>query len=117
MWGKKGREQVKLALQEIQFEQIHGRSMKQPLTLFALSTCGFCKRAIAFLNDQGYSYRYVHMDTLNREQQDIIRSYVKRTFKIAISYPFLCLGESDFLSGFLRASWEKELEEVCDEPR
>ena len=117
MWGKKRQEEVKQALQAIVFEEVSGRPMEQPLTLFALSTCGFCRRAITFLNDQGYAYRFVHMDRLPREQQDSIRTYIKQTFKVAISFPFLCLGEQDFITGFLRASWEKELEEACDEQR
>ena len=109
MWGKKRKEEAIDALQKIPFNEVAGKETTESLTIFALSTCGFCRRALAFLDEHGYAYRYVHMDKLPKDQQDIIRSYIKTKFKIAISFPFLMLGEHDFLTGFIRASWEKEL--------
>lgn len=114
MWGKKKLQDSETALQTIPFVQVTGKPMREPVTLFALSTCGFCRRALTFLHDRGYSFSYVHMDRLPRDQQDIIRSYVKAKYKVAVSFPFLCIGEHDFLTGFIRASWEKELEEITD---
>jgi glutaredoxin len=115
MWGKKKLQETEQSLQTIPFVQVNGKPMREPITLFALSTCGFCRRALAFLHDQEYSFTYVHMDRLPRNQQDIIRAYVKAKYKVAVSFPFLCIGENDFLTGFIRSSWEKELEELCDE--
>jgi glutaredoxin len=109
MWGKKRKEATNNDLERIPFTFVQGKVPKEPLTLFALSTCGFCRRAIAFLDELGVEYRYVHMDKISREQQDVIRGYVKNKYKIAVSFPFLCVGDKDFLTGFIRKSWEKEL--------
>lgn len=108
MFGKK-KSVKKDHLEGIPFTRIEGKSPTKPLTVFALSTCGFCRRALAFLDDQGIAYRYVHVDKIDRPLQDGIRSYVKETFRTPLSYPFLCIGEDDYLTGFIRASWEKEI--------
>jgi len=109
MWGRKSSEEVQQTLENIPFETVSGKRLAQPLTLFALSTCGFCRRAIGYLNDQGYAYRFVHMDKLPKSEQDAIRAHVKRVYRTALSFPLLCLGDKDHLSGFIKASWEQEL--------
>ncbi|PKL10859.1 MAG: hypothetical protein CVV52_16280, partial [Spirochaetae bacterium HGW-Spirochaetae-8] len=38
-------------LADIPFVQMQGRATRLPLTLFALSTCGFCKKGIQYLID------------------------------------------------------------------
>lgn len=115
MFGKKSDKDVKQTLENIPFEMVSGTPLSQPITLFALSTCGFCRRAIEYLDELGYAYRFVHMDKLPRDKQDAIRTYVKRKYRTTLSFPFLCLGESDFLTGFIRASWEKELERLKED--
>ncbi|HCG63632.1 MAG: glutaredoxin [Spirochaetae bacterium HGW-Spirochaetae-4] len=109
MWGKKTKQPQGSPLESIPFTTVEGHQATQPLTVFALSTCGFCRRAITFLNDSGVAYRYVYMDKLDKPSQDAVRAYVKQTFHTMLSYPFLCIGEDDYLTGFIRASWEKEL--------
>jgi len=109
MWGKKTKQPQGSLLESIPFTTVEGRQAKQPLTVFALSTCGFCRRAITFLNDSTIAYRYVYVDKLDKPAQDAVRAYVKKTFHTMLSYPFLCIGEDDYLTGFIRASWEKEL--------
>jgi glutaredoxin len=115
MFGKKRLQEAEYALLDIPFEEVLGKSMREPLTLFALSTCGFCRRAKSLLDDNKYSYRYIYVDKLSREQQNVVRTFIKLKYKIGISYPFLCVGKSDFFTGFIRASWEMELKELCDE--
>lgn len=108
MWLKKERE-MEPSLERIPFSSVEGREPNKPLTVFALSTCGFCRRALAYLEETGIAYRYVHVDKLDRSSQDIIRAYVKHTYRTMISYPFLCIGDDDYLTGFIRPSWEKEV--------
>lgn len=96
-------------LEHIPFTIVEGTSTARVLTVFALSTCGFCRRALTFLSEQGVAYRYVHVDKIERPLQDEIRAHVKETFRTQLSYPFLCIGDDDYLTGFIRASWEKEL--------
>ena len=110
MWLKKKHEEApEELLAGIPFSPMEGKECSDALTLFALSTCGFCRRAIGYLNEQGIAYRFVYVDKLERSMQDAIRAYVKRRFRTMLSYPFLCIGERDYLTGFIRASWEKEL--------
>ena len=109
MWGKKTKQPQGSPLESIPFTTVEGRQPKQPLTVFALSTCGFCRRAITLLNDSAVAYRYVYVDKLDKVSQDAVRAYVKHTFHTMLSYPFLCIGENDYLTGFIRASWEQEV--------
>lgn len=109
MLGIKRKTSAVPSLEGIPFTEVAGNPPKKPLTVFALSTCGFCRRALAFLDDNGFAYSYVHMDKLPKDQQDIIRNFVKAKYRVSISFPFLCLGDDDFLTGFIKPSWVKEL--------
>ncbi len=96
-------------LNEIEFIHIEGDPPKEPLTLFALSTCGFCRRAMNYLKEENLAFRYVYVDLLARTFQVQIRNFVRKTYKTELSFPFLCLGVKDYQAGFLRSVWNKEL--------
>jgi glutaredoxin-like protein NrdH len=99
-------------LTDIPFVQMQGRNPRLPLTLFGLSTCGFCKKGIQYLIDANIAFRYVYVDKASEEVRKTVREYAKNTFSANLSYPFLCIGTERYLSGFVRPAWEKELQDV-----
>ena len=44
-------------LNELPFIVKEGTRKDHDITVYALSTCGFCKKAMAFLEDKGFAYR------------------------------------------------------------
>ena len=47
-----------------EWNQVEGKGEIEDLTLLALSTCGFCKRARAFLDAEGWAYGFTDIDKL-----------------------------------------------------
>ena len=99
-------------LADIPFVQMQGRPSRLPLTLFGLSTCGFCKKGIQYLIDSDIAFRYVYVDKAPEAVRKAARGYAKNIFSANLTFPFLCIGTERYLSGFVRPAWEKELQDV-----
>ncbi|HEY9055491.1 MAG TPA: glutaredoxin [Rectinemataceae bacterium] len=82
---------------------------KPDIVIFALSTCGFCKRAMSFLDDRGYSYRYLYVDTIPIEQKNEIKTALRERFKENVAFPFAVFDDSSHLVGFIQPDWERSL--------
>lgn len=50
-------------------KHVEGKN-KGNIMLFALSTCGWCKKTKKLLNELGVEYHYVDVDILEGEQKD-----------------------------------------------
>lgn len=86
-----------------------GTNSRRDVEVYALSTCGFCKRALAFLDDQGIAYRYVHVDLVPLEDKNRAKAELAEKFKTFVSFPFAVIDDSEYLVGFIEADWRKTL--------
>jgi glutaredoxin len=89
-------------------EEVPGTKADHDLVLFALSTCGWCKKARTFLDGNDIAYRYVYLDLLEGEEQRTVlgeaaRWNAKRTF------PTLIIDEEDVIVGFDDSSYAEKL--------
>ncbi len=98
-----------MILDTVEYTKVEGIRGEHSVTVYALSTCGFCKRAIAFLNDKQYSYRYIHVDQIPLETKNQIKEELKTKFKVNVAFPFAVIDDSKYLVGFIEADWKKEL--------
>jgi glutaredoxin len=53
----------------IDFKKVDGKDVGD-IKMFALSTCGWCKKTKAFLSDHGIAYSYVDVDLLEGGEMD-----------------------------------------------
>lgn len=93
----------------VDFTVVPGEAGEHDLKLFALSTCGFCKRAIAFLNEHKVGHSFVYIDKLPRIEKKRIKDEFYETFQTRMLYPTIIVGEEDFLIGFIEESWKTAL--------
>ncbi len=91
------------------FTRVEGSKSDKDLVFLGLSTCGFCKRAKQFLNDGGWSYSYVDIDKMEREERLSLKDDVKTRFSKDLLYPFLIIDDTEFLKGFKKDQWEEKL--------
>lgn len=80
-------------------EDVEGEKREHDLVLFALSTCGWCRKARDFLDTNDIAYRYVYLDLLEGDEQKSVLDEAskwnpKRTF------PTLVIDDSDKIVGF-----------------
>ena len=74
-------------------------SDKGKITLFALSTCIWCKMTKALLQKMGVGFDYIDVDTLGPEDKvaalDILKQHNPRC-----SFPSLVIGEETCIVGY-----------------
>jgi glutaredoxin len=80
------------------FTQVDGRDYGD-VKIYALSTCGWCKKAKAYLKAHDVKYAYVDVDLLSGEQLDRARKEQHR-FNPAGSFPTIIIDGKDCIVGF-----------------
>ena len=95
--------------EQVEFTAVPGPKTDRDIQILALSTCGFCKRGMEFLQAQGFAYRFVYLDLVDYERKLQVKEEFKTTFNSSLSYPALILDRSKFTIGFIRKFWEELL--------
>jgi len=82
----------------VEMKHIDGEN-RGSIVLYALSTCGWCKKTKALLNELGVAYDYVDVDLLTgkdlNEAQDEIERYNPR-----LSFPTIVIYGKETIVGF-----------------
>jgi glutaredoxin len=76
------------------------------IMIYALSTCGWCRKTKAFLNELGVAYDYVDVDLLEGEDQNAAMSEVTR-LNPSRSFPTIVINENECIVGFQQDKLKK----------
>lgn len=93
----------------IPFVSVPGEKTEPELFLFSLSTCAFCRKGMEFLTQNGFAYKYCHLDSLELDQKQTIKDNFKAEFGKTLSYPTLIVNKTKLVVGFIRRNWEEAL--------
>jgi glutaredoxin len=96
-------------LDALSYETRTGTRDEHAITVYALSTCGFCKKALSFLDENGFSYRFIHVDLIPVETKNELKATLKARFNENVAFPFAIIDGTSHLVGFIRPDWEKTL--------
>jgi len=77
------------------------------IRLYALSTCGWCKKAKRFLDDNEIAYDLTYVDLLKGEEKDDVVAEVRK-WNPKCSFPTIVVDEKECVAGFK----EQRLREV-----
>lgn len=80
------------------FTQVDGRDIGD-IKIYALSTCGWCKKTKTFFNDRGIRYAYIDVDRLEGFETDAIRQQQLK-FNRAGSFPTIVINDKDCIVGY-----------------
>lgn len=89
-------------------EKVEGDKSDHDLLLFALSTCGWCRKARTFLNDNSIAYKYVYVDLLEGDTQKEVFEEVKR-LNPRRTFPTLVVDGEDVICGFNEDRYKEAL--------
>ena len=92
-------------LQSLNYTEIQGRLSDHAIVIYALSTCGHCRRALAFLNGKGLSYKYIYVDLIPFETKTAIKAELKERFNENVAFPFAVIDGKEHLVGFIEPDW------------
>ncbi len=79
-------------------EHVAGKNAGQ-IMLYALSTCGWCRRTKELLEELGVEYSYEYVDYLQGEQRDDVMKTVER-WNPSCSFPTLVINNQKCIVGF-----------------
>lgn len=80
------------------FIKVSGRDIGD-IKIYTLSTCGWCKKTKAFLNDNGIKYAYIDVDKLEGKETDIVRREQMK-FNKSGSFPTIVINDKDCIIGY-----------------
>ena len=72
---------------------------KGDIMIYALSTCGWCKRTKQFFNDLGIAYQFTDVDLLNPKDQEIAVQEIKK-WNPACSFPTTVINNKACIVGY-----------------
>jgi glutaredoxin-like protein NrdH len=79
-------------------EHVDGKD-KGKVMLYALSTCGWCKKTRELLNELGVAYDFAYIDLLRGHEQDDAIKEIKQ-FNPACNFPTLVIDDDKCIVGF-----------------
>ena len=98
------------AINKVEFTEVAGEKEPYRLTVYALSTCAFCKKAMRYLESHGLAYRYIFLDQLDFDLKREVKQILKTKFENLPVFPVLTIDETEAISGFTEAKWAERLE-------
>jgi glutaredoxin len=82
----------------MKIEHVKGKN-KGKIFLYALSTCGWCKKTKEFLNKLGVEYSYIFVDLVDDSQRDKIIEDVRK-HNPRNSYPTIVINDNKCIVGY-----------------
>jgi glutaredoxin-like protein NrdH len=89
-------------------ELVEGEKKDHDLLLFALSTCGWCRKARNFLDENKIQYRFVYVDLLEGEPQKIVFEEVTK-HNPRKTFPTLVVDGGEVIAGFSEERFRESL--------
>ncbi len=96
-------------IENITFTYKEGSHNAGNVTVYALSTCGHCKRALNFLDSYLVKYRFVFVDLLPAEVKNKLKEYLVQKSNMYVAFPFLVIDDTTFFTGFIEEEWKRML--------
>jgi glutaredoxin len=92
----------------MKIEHVNGENRGKVL-LYALSTCGWCRKTKEFLKKLGVEYSYIYVDLVEESEKDKVIENVKK-FNPRCSFPTIVINDKKCIVGYK----EDEIREVLD---
>lgn len=93
------------------FEEVSGENKEHDVKVFTISTCGWCKKVKKLLKELDVEFKYVDIDTLEREKTKEVRDKLK-DYNPNISTPTLIIdGGEEVIIGFQKDKIKEVLED------
>jgi glutaredoxin-like protein NrdH len=92
----------------MQFSKVSGKKADHKVTLYALSTCVWCKMTKQFLTDNGVAYEFVDVDLLEDNDRQKARQTIASK-GATLSYPTIIVDDKTVITGFRKDQLKEAL--------
>ena len=93
----------------MQFSKVSGKKNNHKVTLYALSTCVWCKLTKEFFNENSVEYEYVDVDLLGEEDKSKVHETISNKGGM-LSYPTIIVDDKTVITGFRKDKLKEALE-------
>ncbi len=91
----------------MKLNHIEGKN-KGRIVLYALSTCGWCKKTKLLLKELGVAYDYIDVDLLTGEEREEVLAEIKK-WNPQLSFPTVVIRDKECIVGFEETKIKKAL--------
>jgi len=92
----------------MQFQKVSGKKSDHKVTIYALSTCVWCKLTKQFLSDNGVAYEYADVDLLDEKDKNEAHQAITSKGG-ALSYPTTIVDDKTVITGFRKDQLKEAL--------
>ena len=82
----------------MRIEHVKGKN-KGKILLYALSTCGWCKKTKDFLKNLGLEYSYIFVDLVDDKEKDKVMDDVRK-WNPRCSFPTVVINDKKCIVGY-----------------
>ncbi len=93
----------------MQFSKVSGKKNNHKVTLYALSTCVWCKLTKEYLNENNVEYEYIYVDLADEKDKQKIHEIIQDKGG-SISYPTTIVDDKVVITGFRKDKLKEVLE-------
>jgi glutaredoxin len=94
----------------VEYKQITGERTDHDVTVYSLSTCAFCRRAIEYLKSMNVQFRYAHLDQFDVDTKRAVKRELAERFDNIVVFPILVVDDQKAFSGFTESVWARALD-------
>jgi glutaredoxin-like protein NrdH len=110
LWHRGAMMELERVIGMLAFTKVDGTRDIGDIRIFALSTCGWCKKTKAFFTSRDIRYSYIDVDLLGPEEMAQAKE-AQRKFNPRGSFPTIVFDELETVVGYD----EEKLLEMCGE--
>ena len=92
----------------MQFSKVSGKKSDHKVTLYALSTCVWCKLTKQFLSDNDITFEFVDVDLLDENDKSKVHETIL-TKGGNLSYPTTIVDDKKVITGFRKDQLKEAL--------
>ncbi len=92
----------------MQFSKVSGKKNDHKVTIFALSTCVWCKLTKQFLSDNDVAYEFVDVDLLDENDKSTVHETILSKGG-SLSYPTTIVDDKKVITGFRKDQLKEAL--------
>jgi glutaredoxin-like protein NrdH len=93
----------------MQFSKVSGKKNNHKVTLYALSTCVWCKLTKEYLNENNVEYEYIYVDLAAENDKQKIHEIIQSKSG-SIAYPTTIVDDKVVITGFRKDKLKEALE-------
>ncbi len=101
---------VEREIDKVKYKTVEGTRQDHDVTIFSLSTCAFCRRAIEFLKNNDVQFKYAHLDLIDVDTKRSVKRELSERFDNIVVFPILVVDDQKAYSGFTESVWARALD-------